>query len=158
MCGVAGVAGVLEQAVHSRVCSRTVVVPWCAYLVLASFRFVVLVLMPSFSLVAVISLICIADGVFFTPTSCTACRHTQVAEVERVVTEGVELLAHRPLEVSPFNEDEPQVLRHASTREAFVRLVHYYLLLAEVRQTPTVQYRVQSGKVAPPFLSLIMDD
>ena len=56
----------------------------------------------------------------------------QVAEVERVVTEGVELLAHRPLEVSPFNDDEPQVLRHASTREAFVRLVHYYLLLAEV--------------------------
>lgn len=57
----------------------------------------------------------------------------QVAEVERVVTEGVELLAHRPLEVSPFNDDEPQLLRHASTREAFVRLVHYYLLLAEVR-------------------------
>ena len=57
----------------------------------------------------------------------------QIAEVERVVTEGVELLVHRPLEVSPFNEDEPQVLRHASTREAFVRLVHYYLLLAEVR-------------------------
>ncbi|CAM9945271.1 unnamed protein product [Laminaria digitata] len=55
----------------------------------------------------------------------------QIAEVERVVTEGVELLVHRPLEVSPFNEDEPQVLRHASTREAFVRLVHYYLLLAE---------------------------
>lgn len=52
-----------------------------------------------------------------------------------MVTEGVELLAHRPLEVSPFNEDEPQVLRHASTREAFVRLVHYYLLLAEVRET-----------------------
>ncbi|CAM9707338.1 unnamed protein product [Scytosiphon promiscuus] len=59
---------------------------------------------------------------------------TQVAEVERVVTEGVELLAHRPLEVSPFNEDEPQVLRHASTREAFVRLVHYYLLLAEEKK------------------------
>lgn len=58
----------------------------------------------------------------------------QIAEVERVVTEGVELLVHRPLEVSPFNEDEPQVLRHASTREAFVRLVHYYLLLAEVRR------------------------
>lgn len=56
----------------------------------------------------------------------------QIAEVEHVVTEGVELLAHRPLEVSPFNEDEPQMLRHASTREAFVRLVHYYLLLAEV--------------------------
>lgn len=51
-----------------------------------------------------------------------------------MVTEGVELLVHRPLEVSPFNEDEPQVLRHASTREAFVRLVHYYLLLAEVRR------------------------
>eukprot|EP00903_Cladosiphon_okamuranus_P006268 g6151.t1 len=58
----------------------------------------------------------------------------QVAEVERVVTEGVELLAHRPLEVSPFNDDEPQVLRHASTREAFVRLVHYYLLLAEEKK------------------------
>ncbi|CAN0060598.1 unnamed protein product, partial [Ectocarpus sp. 12 AP-2014] len=57
-----------------------------------------------------------------------------VAEVESVVTEGVELLAHRPLEVSPFNEDEPQVLRHASTREAFVRLVHYYLLLAEEKK------------------------
>lgn len=57
----------------------------------------------------------------------------QIAEVERVVTEGVELLAHRPLEVSPFNEDEPQILRHASTREMFVKLVHYYLLLAEVR-------------------------
>lgn len=56
----------------------------------------------------------------------------QVAEVERVVTEGVELLVHRPLEVSPFNEDEPQMLRHASTREAFVRLVHYFLLLADV--------------------------
>ena len=54
-----------------------------------------------------------------------------------MVTEGVELLAHRPLEVSPFNEDEPQLLRHASTREAFVRLVHYYLLLAEVREMPS---------------------
>ena len=48
------------------------------------------------------------------------------------MTEGVELLATRPLEVSPFNEDEPQVLRHASTREAFVKLVHFYLVLAEV--------------------------
>lgn len=56
----------------------------------------------------------------------------QIAEVESVVTEGVDILANRPLEVSPFNEDEPQMLRHASTREAFVRLAHYYLLLAEV--------------------------
>lgn len=48
------------------------------------------------------------------------------------MTEGVDILAHRPLEVSPFNEDEPQMLRHASTREAFVRLAHHYLLLAEV--------------------------
>ncbi|CAM9971008.1 unnamed protein product, partial [Sphacelaria rigidula] len=55
----------------------------------------------------------------------------EITEVESVVTEGVDILAHRPLEVSPFNEDEPQMLRHASTREAFVRLVHHYLLLAE---------------------------
>lgn len=49
-----------------------------------------------------------------------------------MVTEGVELLVHRPLEVTPFIEDEPQVLRNAYTREAFVRLVHYFLLVADV--------------------------
>lgn len=47
--------------------------------------------------------------------------------------EGVELLAHRPLEVSPFDQDEPQVLRHPATREAFVRLARHYLILVEVR-------------------------
>lgn len=57
----------------------------------------------------------------------------QIAQVESVVSEGVELLAHRPLEVSPFDQYEPQVLRHPATREAFVRLAHHYLRLSEVR-------------------------
>lgn len=58
-----------------------------------------------------------------------------------MVIDGVKLLAHRPLEVSPFNEDEPQVLRHASTREAFVRLVHHYLLLSQVKKHKHVMMR-----------------
>ncbi|CAN0144800.1 unnamed protein product [Discosporangium mesarthrocarpum] len=55
----------------------------------------------------------------------------QVQQIEGAVTEGVALLAHGPLEASPFDDDEPLMLRHAAIKEAFVRLVHFYLLLGK---------------------------